>query len=156
VVRMLHMHWCKYASQNASLFTGAKEATFHYFSKRKSVCSWFILKSSDILHGSLFCTSNSLLVFHFALSRASVFVTNHRRIRTRTSYISCPRWLLPMTVSGTERKVYSFKYGHFSYKNTFIHYRRPVFTSRSRVRQATQYRVHNRMRFICDYERDIT
>ncbi|KAI2666996.1 Interferon-induced very large GTPase 1 [Labeo rohita] len=26
-----------------------------------------------------------------------MFVTNHRRIRTRTSYISCPGWLLPMT-----------------------------------------------------------
>ncbi len=59
----------RYASL-ASLFTGAKEAKFPYFSKGKPVSSWLISNSSDIsFYKSLFYASNSWLAFCFALLR---------------------------------------------------------------------------------------
>ncbi len=53
----------------ASLFTGAKEAKFPYFTKGKPVSSWLISKSSYILlYKSTFCISNSWPAFCFAVS----------------------------------------------------------------------------------------
>ncbi len=81
---------CLYASL-VSLFTGAKEAKFPYFSKGKPVFFWLILKSSDIvLYKSLVCTSNSWPAFCFVLSPHSSLITQCRRptsfARTASAY----------------------------------------------------------------------
>ncbi len=98
----------RYASL-ASLFTGAKEAKFPYFSKGKPVSFWLISKSSDIfLFKSSFCASNSWPVFYFVLS--------------------------PLSVEVTKKCLLHWKYGYFSYKNAWIRCRRPLFTPWSCVR----------------------
>ncbi len=84
----------RYASLE-SLFTGAKEAKFLYFSKGK--CSWLISKSSDIfLYKSLVCTSNSCLAFCFVLSPRSSLITQRRRPTlstcTASTYNSQRKW----------------------------------------------------------------
>ncbi len=93
--------WCgtplRYTSL-ASLFTGAKEAKFTYFSNGKPVSSWLISKSSDIsLYKSLFCASSSWPLF----CSLSAFVTNHA---TRHP----PERLPLMTVRWCERDVFYY------------------------------------------------
>ncbi len=72
---------------------------------------------------------------HFALlslCHASAFVTNHRCLRY--AYIILRNgFRIRQLAEVRERCLYPFKYGYFSYKNTLICYRRPLFTPRSRV-----------------------
>ncbi len=64
----------------ASLFTGAKEAKYPYFSKGTPVSSWLISKSSDIFfYKSSVYTSNSWPAFCFVLSPRSSLITQRRR-----------------------------------------------------------------------------
>ncbi len=78
--------WCRtYASRAplryaslTSLFTGAKEAKFPYFSKGKPVSSWLISKSSEIfLYKSSVCASNSWPAF--VLSPRLSLITQRQR-----------------------------------------------------------------------------
>ncbi len=88
----------RYASLT-SLFTGAKEAKFSYFSKGTPVSSWLISKSSDIfLYKSSVCTSNSWLVFCFVLSPRSSLITHHRCPLSSAETVSA--------YGGSDRKVF--------------------------------------------------
>ncbi len=105
-------------------FIGAKEAIFSYFTKGKPVSARLISKSSNIfLYKSSFCASNSLPAF----CSLSVLVTNHA---TPTSYIIRRKgfrfWLLDEV---REMCLLRLKHGHFSYKNAWICYRRPLLLS---------------------------
>ncbi len=72
---VLHHMLLRYASLT-SLFTGAKEEKFPYFTKGKPVSSWLLSKSSDIfLYKCWFCTSNSWPAFCFVLSPRSSLIT---------------------------------------------------------------------------------
>ncbi len=117
----------RYASLE-SLYTGAKEAKFPYFSKGKPVSSPLISKSSDIfLYKSSFCASNLWPAFCFVLSLRSSLITQRRHPTSSTGMHSA---------YGSEEKkcLLRLKYGYFSYKNAWIRYRRPSFTPQSRVR----------------------
>ncbi len=102
-------------------YAGAKQAKFPYFSKGKLVSAWLISKSSGIfLYKSSFCASNSWPAFCFVL----VFVTNHAM---PTFYVIRPELL-------RKKCLLRLKYGYLSHKNAWIRYRRPLFTTRSRVK----------------------
>ncbi len=86
----------RYASL-VSLFTGAKEANFPYFSKGKPVSSWLISKSSDIfLYKSSVWASNSWPAFCFVLSPRSSLIAQRRRPTssacTASAYHSQWKW----------------------------------------------------------------
>ncbi len=114
----------RYASLT-SLSTGAKEAKFPYFSKGKPVPSWLISKSSDIfLYKSSVCNSNSWLAICFVLSPRSSLITQ-RRCPTSSARNCFQVWQMAEVI---EKCLLRLKYGYFSYKNTWICYRRHLFT----------------------------
>ncbi len=92
----------RYASF-VSLFTGAKEAKFPYFTKEKSPLglyrnppTFFFTNPRFVL---LICDWCFVLL---SLICASTLVTNHRHMHD--AYILHPEWLARMTVSRSEKK----------------------------------------------------
>ncbi len=123
--------------ENQRLFTGAKEAKFPKENQSplglyRNPLTFFFTNPRFVLlihdwHFVLFCflsielPCSSLITGAWATPASYVIRRNGFRL-WRIAEVR--KWCL-----------YRFKYGYFSYKNAWIRYRRPLFSSRSHVRR---------------------